>query len=170
MDRPSPEIVDCPQCGAKNFAIDDLCASCHQALTLVILPRPKIRRFGIGTVMTLIAVVAVCLAPVRISPWLSVIATLILVPAFVRTFLVLEGRRLDGRKVPKEAYLGIFMKSFFMVLIIILSSGFAFLTTCSVFPASRPYPAIMQIIAGSIAGLPVFYFSFSRLWPEREWL
>ena len=169
MDRPSPEIVDCPQCGAKNFAIDDLCAACHQGLTLVILPRPKIRRFGLGTVMILIAVIAVCLVPVRMSPWLSLFASIVLVPAFVRTFLVLEGRRLDGRNSRRAEYFEVFMKSFFMVLVIVLCTGFAFLTTCSIVPTSLQYPGILlRIAAGTVAGLSVLYFAGSRLWPERD--
>ena len=169
MVRPSPEIVDCPQCGARNFAIDDICVVCHQDLTLIILPRPKIRRFRLGSMMILIAVIAICLVPVRYSPWLSLIASVVLVPALVRTFLVLENRRLDGRKARREDPFEVFGKSFLLVLLIVwcssISCGFTFIFTHNIF---NQYDFLIRSTAATIVGLCVFYFASTRLWPERD--
>ncbi len=48
MDRPSPELVNCPHCGAINPVIEDACGSCGQPLAIFIGPRPKVRTFTAG--------------------------------------------------------------------------------------------------------------------------
>jgi hypothetical protein len=101
MDRPSPEIVDCPHCGARNLAIDDDCAAGGRGLTLYIGPWAKVRRVGLGSVMMGVAVVAVCLAPVRVTPGLCILLACILLPATTRAILHIEGRK-QGRGAAHE--------------------------------------------------------------------
>lgn len=179
MDRPSPEIVTCPSCDARNFAIDDTCAECGQPLLIVILPRPKVRRVRIGSVMIVVAVVAVCLAPARIAPGASILLALFLVPATIRGLLVLEGRRLDGRRSSGDETAQVFVASFFICAAIICSAGFAFCVTC--FPigmatfnlhpraSGTALPGVFLAFAsGGVAALAVLYYVGKKLWPDRD--
>ena len=96
MDRPSPEIVDCPHCGAGTSRSTTL-AACGRVLTVYIGPRPMVRRVGLGSVMMGVAVVAVCLAPVRVAPGFCILLACILIPATTRAILHIEGRKAEGR-------------------------------------------------------------------------
>ena len=130
MDRPSPEIVDCPHCGARNFAIDDDCAACRRGLTVFIGPRAQVRRVGLGSVMMGVAVVAVCLAPVRVAPGLCILLACILLPATTRAILHVEGRKAEGRPMIVREKIGAFLNSTAITLVILLAASTAFVATC----------------------------------------
>jgi len=173
MDRPSPEIVGCPFCAARNFAIDDVCAECGKPLEIVILPRPTVRHVGLVSVMVVIAVVAVCLAPVRYAPGLSMVLAMFLVPGALRGVLVLERRRLDGGATDGVEVLAVFVKSFFVCFAIALSGWIAFVVIC--FPIGLATMDMgwgsgmfVALGAGAIAALLTLYYVGKNLWPEKD--
>ena len=72
--------VNCPHCGAVNPSFESTCSACSRGLLVYIGPaRALPRRFGIGAIMALVAVIAVGLAMLRAVPVLGV-AWLVLVP------------------------------------------------------------------------------------------
>ncbi len=173
MNRPSPEIVGCPSCGVKNFAIDDVCAECGKSLEIVILPRPTVRHVGLGSVMVVIAVLAVCLAPVRYAPGLSMVLAMFLVPGALRGVLVLERRRLDGRASDGVEVLAVLLRSFFVCFAIALSGWIAFVVFC--FPIGLATMDMgwgsgffVALCAGAIAGLLTLCYVGKKLWPEKD--
>lgn len=175
MERPSPEIVGCPSCGTRNFAIDDRCIQCGAMLEVVILPRPKVRHVGLASVMGVIAAVAICLAPVRFAPGLSILIAAFVVPATIRSVIILERRRLDSRKSSSGEMFAVILSSFFLCAAIVISGLFAFVITC--FPVglgamgmSRNSSGgiIAALLAGAIAGIVTIYYVGKSLWPEKD--
>lgn len=177
MNRPSPELVGCPHCGARNFAIDDSCAACGRSLTVVIGPRPKVRRVNLSTIMILIVVVAVCLAPVRSTPGLSIVLLVILVPPSVRGILMVEERKADGRPMVLQQKIDAFASSCMITTLILLTASVAFFATCLpcgmmiVTPRRvgiSPYGELVAFASGGVAALSVIYFLGRRFWPRKD--
>ena len=176
VKRPSPEIIGCPICGTRNFAIDDRCAQCGSVLEVVIWPRPPVRHIRLGSVMAVIAVVAVCLAPIRVSLGLSIFFAAYLLPATVRGVVVLERRRLDSRTTQAGDVFAVLISSFFVCGAIVTSAAIAFVATC--FPIGAATfdvsggpmgpGMISALVAGTIAGIATLYFVGRKLWPDRE--
>jgi hypothetical protein len=131
MDRPSPLIVNCPHCGARNFAIDTDCAECGRRLTIYIGPKPKVRRVSYGSVMMVIAAVAVCLAPVRAAPGLCILLAALLMPATARSVLHIEGRKADGRPMNVREKFEAYASSTAITTAILLVATGAFVATCA---------------------------------------
>ncbi|MEJ7637325.1 MAG: hypothetical protein WKF75_04865 [Singulisphaera sp.] len=156
MDRPSPEIVDCPHCGARNFAIDDDCVRCRRGLTLFIGPWAKVRRVGLGSVMLVIAVVAICLAPVRVA---GVLHPLRMHPPPGHRACDPPHRGSQGRGRPMivREKIGAFIISTVITFAILVLASTAFVATCradgrcilGTSNMNRPEPGI---IVGCIAG------------------
>jgi uncharacterized OB-fold protein len=131
MDRPSLLIVNCPHCGARNFAIDTDCAECGRGLTIYFGPKPKVRRVSYGSVMMVIAAVAVCLAPVRAAPGLCILLAAILMPATARAVLHIEGRKADGRPMMVREKFEAYASSTAITTAILLVATGAFVATCA---------------------------------------
>jgi hypothetical protein len=173
MDRPSPELVNCPHCGAKNPAIDEACAECGKALTVAIGPRPKVRRIPLWAVMIVIAVVAVCLAPVRVAPGISVVLAVFLLPACVRTIAVIEGRKADGRPMLARETMDVIINSCLITVALVFASSAAFVVTC--FPVGLATVdrlggsgLVVACLAGSVPAIAVLYFLGRRIWPRKD--
>ncbi len=175
MIRPSPEIVHCPSCQARNFAIDENCSQCGKSLTLTIEPAPGIRRFNLRTVMVLIGLIAVCLAPVRVSPGLSLLLVMIFGPASLRTLWAVEGRKADGRPMTFGQSVEKFVASCLITLLIAFSAATAFTVTC--FPiglmSMGPYSGsgammVFAFVAGGAAAISVIYSMGKWLWPRKD--
>lgn len=179
MDRPSPEIVDCPHCGAQNFAIDDVCMSCGRKFTIVIGPIPRVRRVSLGSLMMIIGVIAICLAPVRSAPGISILLAMILVPATTRAVLNIERRKLEGRPMITEEKITAYFDSTVICFGILLAASAAFVVTCV--PTALCYfnqnntiggldrGLTVACIAGAIPALFVVYRLAKTLWPYKRW-
>ena len=174
MDQPSPGLVDCPACGAKNPAIADLCAACGKSLTVVIGPMPKVKHVGIGSVMIVIAVVAVCLVPIRSAPWVSLFQVILFVPASIRGVIALERRRLDGWATPFGQAIGLFLDSFFIVLWIVLATVIGFVVAClligfvTLSMGRGDAGIVTALVAGAIGAPATLYVVGKKLWPVKD--
>ena len=175
MDQPPPELVDCPTCGAKNPAVDNRCAACGKSLTVIIGPRPKMRHVGLGSVMIVIAVLAVCLAPIRFAWPLSLLMAMLFVPATIHGVIALERRRLDGRPTPVGQAIGLFVRSFFLVFWIALATVIGFVATCvpvgiatTMKQRSFEPNLIAACGAGAISGFAALWYVAKKLWPGKD--
>lgn len=177
MDRPSPEIVDCPACGARNFAIDDACARCGATLCVYIGPPPKIRHVSLGSVMIVVGVVAICLAPVRVAPGISLILALILVPGVTRAILHIEGRKVEGRPMDGDEKFTTYLASVSIAVVLLVASSAAFFATCVpvgfvVFATSNGRAETPGFLVAFAVGFVVAGFVLYRLgrtlWPRKD--
>jgi hypothetical protein len=173
MDQSPPELVDCPTCGVKNAVVQNHCSACGKPLAILILPRPKVRRAGLGSVMIFIAVLAVCLAPVRVAPGLTAVMAIVLVPAALRGLIAIERRRLDDRPARAVEAVAILLHSFFIVAAIGISAVTAFCATCIpigffAFGVNSAGAMYVALGVGTITGLLALYFTCKRYWPEKD--
>jgi hypothetical protein len=184
MSIPLPELVHCPHCGAKNPAIEEVCQECGRPLAIVIGPPARIRRLGLGTLMLLIAEVAVCLAVMRELPGLGILMFLILVPAHVRTVVAVARRKADERPMTWEEALGAFVASMGLMVVIGAAAGVAFGTTCfvgfwggaglrSLWPGQGQFEGlgwglVVGGTMGTLAALFVIVVLLRRLWDRKD--
>jgi hypothetical protein len=183
MNAPLPELVNCPHCGVKNPAIEERCQECGRPLAVYIGPPAKVRRFGLGALMLLIAEIAVCLAVLRDLPGLGILMLLILVPAHVRTLVAVARRKADDRPMTRAEMLGVFFGSMALVLLIGVAGGIAFGTTCfagfwggyglrSLLPGasndSLGWGFLIGVSLGSVAAVSVIVLLLRRLWDPKD--
>jgi hypothetical protein len=184
MSIPLPELVDCLNCGAKNPAIEEHCQECGRPLAIVIGPPAKIRRLGLGTLMLLIAEVAVCLAVMRELTGLGVLMLLVLAPAHVRTVVAVARRKADERPMTWEETLAAFVASMGLMVVIGVAAGIAFGMSCfvgfwggaglhSLWPSQGPYEGLAWglfggVALGSLAALFVIVVLLRRLWDRKD--
>lgn len=123
-----PPYVNCPHCGAQNPAAEPRCGSCGQSLTLYIGPVEHFpRRLDLGSLMLLIALVAVCLGITREVPVLGVFLLAVVLPALLRTFVWMRRAEGDGQALIWPEKFGAFAASTGVVWLIVLGTGVAFL-------------------------------------------
>lgn len=123
---PWPELVQCPHCGARNPVVEDRCGSCEKPLAIVIGPPAPLRRFSIGSLMALVALVAVGLALMKASVALGAFFLAWFVPALVRTFHAWARRKADDRPLAGPEVFGEFVISAVVILMIGLAAGSVF--------------------------------------------
>lgn len=176
MDQPQPELVDCPHCGASNFTIYQVCVACKRSLTVVIGPKPRVRQLSLGSVMMIVAVAAICLAPVRVAPGISVVLSLILVPATTRAILHIEGRKADRRPMIVYEKIHAYLGSVAVMVAILLASSAAFVATCTptgyaifaIGQTSLGFGITVACLAGSAPALYVMYRLGKHLLPRKD--
>lgn len=184
MPDRKPRILLCPHCGAENGAEAALCGACHQSLVLVIGPevlsRPPGPRpsFRLGSLMLLIALVAVFLGLVREEPTLGLLF-LIVVPAFVHTLHTAALRRSSGVPMSLLEKLGLFFGSsaatFATLWLVGIASSIVFFGTYLVSvavgaqapPGSAAFrngPVLFGLVLATLVALPVMYWCWQNLW------
>jgi hypothetical protein len=151
-------------------------------MTLVIYEEPVPPRRGrvqasprsvhLGTLMVLIAVVAVCLALLRAAPGLGILLILVLVPASARTVAAVVRRQSRGKRMFWDEKLELFVLSIGIVVVIGIASAAAFLATC--FPSgllltnAAGIPGLIAaVIVGVGAGGYVAFRLIRVLWPYK---
>jgi hypothetical protein len=178
-----PPTVDCPHCREKNPASEDHCASCGKLLAIYIGPAETLpRRLGLGSLMLLVALVALCLVVMREEPALGVFMLLVSVPALIRTFAVVATRKADGRPMVVPEKVGTFAASAGIVWLIGLAAALAFGAVCFVlsvvwmlFTAVSPnglppvffawdWSPVIILPLGGLAALAVIYYLGRILW------
>ena len=127
MDNRKIEWETCRQCGAENWPGRLVCCECGQnpAATLVIGGR-----LSLGSVMLLVALVAVCLSAFRVDVFIGLLLVLVVVPTLVSTVLTTKRRVQAGRPPSLFGKIQIYLVAFGIVLVIELATYFAFFTTC----------------------------------------
>lgn len=184
MERiPFPPYVNCPHCAARNSANGDRCGTCGHPLTLYIGPPEHLpRRLDLGSLMILIALIAVCLGVVREIPVLGVLLLAVTVPALLRTFVWIARVKGDGLPMLWPEKLGAFAASAGIVWLILTGTGaaFAFAFTLGTLagaavqtvlvgsPAGGAIVPFVSVPIGCVgAGLAVF-FLVKVLWPIKD--
>jgi len=136
---PEPtRVVTCPRCRAVNTHGSSQCFLCDRSLVGLhadhstwspasSAPAP-VMSFHLGTMMLVIALIAVGLGVAITQPALAVVLTL---PAIIATcrLVTLRNRVPDGNPSSLR-YVGSFLATFTVVCLVMIASGFAFFMTC----------------------------------------
>lgn len=166
------DVVNCPHCGAENPAREAHCGACSKGLTVYIGPAHNLpRRYGLGSLMLLVATVAVGLGALRGVPVLGVLI-LILVPAsLVRTMAIVSQRAVDGRPMNAEERTGVFFGSIGVMMAVILASFLAFAIVCmpagSMAMGAGGYGMPVALSLAVAAALAVAVWVLRKLWPYK---
>ncbi len=111
---------------------------CAKGLTVYIGPAERLpHRFGVGSLMLLVASVGVGLGLFRALPLLGAVVLLLIPPALVRTMAATSQREGDGRPMSRDERMATFFSSLGITLGVLVCSLLAF--------------AIVMMPAGSIA-------------------
>jgi hypothetical protein len=163
------QTVNCPHCGVDNPASEDACRSCSRSLLIYIGPAHNIpRRFGLGSLMLLVAVVAPGLALLRVEPLLGALILLLLPAAAIRTTAVISQSAYDLRPLRFEQKIQVFFGSIAVMIAILLSSFLAFFATCVPAGAVIGFNALPFAIGlGGVTAIYVAYRMLRHLWPYR---
>ena len=115
-------VFDCPHCEVENPSAESTCRACSKGLVVYIGPVHLVpRRFGLGPLMLLIAVLAVGFGLLRLAPGLGVPALLILTPAVIRLTAVTSQRAEDGRPMRAEEKCLLFITSVEVMIVTLFS-------------------------------------------------
>ena len=166
------DVVNCPHCWAANPAREAHCASCSKELTLYIGPAHNLpRRYGLGSLMILVASVALGLGALRGVPVLGVLI-LVLVPAsLVRMMAIVAQRDVDGRPMNTDESMGVFFGSIGVMMAVILASFLAFAIVCmpagSMAMGAGGYGMPVALSLAGAAALAVAVWVLRKLWPYK---
>lgn len=183
MENAEPRMVVCPSCGGENLARFDRCFLCDQPLFAgtagaenpwaapAVELKPSSTTFTLGSLMLVIALIAVCLGVLVEIPGLGVVLLLVSTPALIRTLVAVSRSKAAGRPIGGWDKVVLFAGSLWVVALIWLGSLIAFVATC--FPlgfalAQVDLNAILLAIGAGIlvAGTAGFYL-IRKLWPRR---
>lgn len=165
-------VVNCPHCGAENPAREAVCSACSKGLTLYIGPTQNLpRRFGLGSLMVLVATVALGLGALRGVPLLGVLILVLIPPALVRTMAVTSQREADERPMTVDERMGVFFGSIGVILATVLSAFLAFAVVCvpagsMMMGAGGQWMPIALALAGA-AAVGAAWWVLRKLWPYR---
>ncbi len=114
------------------------------------------RTFRIGTMMALIAVIALCLAAFAAGTGQGIIALFALGPATIRTLFVSAGREAEGRPMTLGEQVGTFCFTILSLFAIVISAGIGFFATC--FPVGmisngNPVSLFIGVIGAIVAAV-----------------
>jgi hypothetical protein len=136
-------------------------------------PPPVKGRFTLGSLMLVIALVAVCLGVLREVPGLGVILILVATPALARTLGAASHRKRVGRPMTAVEKVEAFVASVGVVTAIGVSALIAFVATCVpvgfvTLSASFEAGLILAVVVGLVAAVAVGVPMIRRLWPRRD--
>ncbi len=171
--QPRPrQVVNCPHCSAVNPSQESLCRACSRDLTVYIGPAERLpRRFGVGSLMILVACVGIGLGFFRAVPLLGG-AILVLVPAaLVRTMAAMSQRAGDGRPMSGDERVSTFFNSIGVMLAVAIAAfiGFGLVMVLVGTAAANAAGMGMRVpigIAGTV-GLVAGGLLMRRLWPYK---
>jgi hypothetical protein len=165
-------VVNCPHCGAENPAREAYCCQCSKGLTLYIGPAQHLpRRFGVGSLMVLVASIAVGLGALRGAPLLGVLILLLIPPAVIRTTAVTSQRTADERPMSVDERMGVFFGSIGVILATLLSGFLAFAIVCipvgSMTMGGGSYGMAVAVSLAGLAALAAGIWVLRKLWPYK---
>ena len=172
MEVRSHEKVNCPHCGILNPATENTCQRCLKRLTIYIGPASSLpRRLGLGTLMTLVAVMAIGFGLFRIVPALGVLFLYLFTPATIRTLGVISQRDVDNQPLTAKEQVYVFFSSLELMIATLLGFFITFLLVT--FPVSsfvvnsNGYGYVLILLVSSSFGLVVVCLIFHRFWHYR---
>ncbi len=125
--------MTCPQCQAVNLEGQAVCSHCRKSLVhaepeCAPLQKAAAPSFQIGSLMLLIALIAVLLAVWRFAPGLGVFLLIPTGVGLARTLI--EAQRAGDRRMTLFWHVGVFLAAFSITIAIFFASGVAFFLTC----------------------------------------
>ncbi len=165
--------VNCPHCGEENSSAGVRCSSCSKALTIYIgEARSLPRRFGLGPLMVLVAVIALGLGVLREVPLAGVAILVLLTPAVVRTTAIVNQYALDHRPLSFHDRLATLVGSVGVMIAVIGTSLLSFAATgmlaLVVLHGFASYGFQIALIFSGTVALLAGYLTARRLWPRRD--
>jgi hypothetical protein len=180
---PPPRRRDCPHCGANCWTDEETCWHCARKFAGP-PARPRFIQFSLGTLLLVMAALAVAMGSIRSFPLLSVLLLLWILPSILHTYLAC---RLLRRRVPPVDFherldrFGLALVYVCLALLAALAAGWVAMATLWAVlprnPALRPpagpaeefLPAIIGIAVAcaSLAGGWLFWITLPRQ-PERS--
>ncbi len=171
MRFPKPVNVNCPACGAPNPSNEEYCSACRHTLTVYIGPaRVMPGTYSVGSLMLIVAVVALGTAAARVNVVLGVEMLLVSVPATFRVITVTAQKREDSMPFSFTDQAYVFITSLMMLMLVFLCAGLAWGMTLMLavnFVPSTPVGAAVAVSVSAPVGLFVAYLLLKRTWPYR---
>ena len=166
------EFVNCPHCGAVNLSTESRCESCSKGLTIYIGPSQGLpRRFGVGSLMLLVAAIALGCAALRGAPLFGVLILILIPPALVRTMAVVSQRTTDERPMLLDETMGVFFGSIGVMMAVLLASFIAFAIVCmpvgSMTMNAGVYGMALALALSGTVALAVAVLVLRKLWPYK---
>lgn len=93
-------------------------------------PTSEPPQFGVAMLIGMIAVVAVCLALMRVSPGLGILAFIVSAPAMVRAARLVKQRTKAGAMLGFGDRVAATLGSYMVMILVLVSGGAAFYGTC----------------------------------------
>lgn len=181
----------CPECGAPVGAVEQNCWLCNRSggsgqepiSPVTVMARRKVS-FSLGSLMTAMTLICVCLGLFGIAPGLGIGFASVVMPAFIRTARGAARRRVEGQPMDISEKMVTFGGSVGVVTVIGVAAGVTFCATCSaggwaiilgmevLFPRSY-YDGLLigfgtGVVLGCIAGGYVGYRLLRKLWPQND--
>ena len=88
--------------------------------------------FGLSSLLLSMTLIAICLGLFAVAPGLGILMAVCALPAFIRTWMVVQRRKQQGRPVAPEAKIGLYLGSFGVTLIVAVVTIVAALGACIV--------------------------------------
>ena len=165
-------VVHCPHCGAANPATASRCEACSRGLIVYIGPAQRLpRRFGLGSLMALVASIGVGLGLFRAVPLLGAMILVLIPAALVRAMAASSQRSADERPMSADEWTATFVNSIGVTLAVLVSAILAFVIVAM--PAgsmamgggryAMPIALSLACLAGAATGLWVL----RKLWPYK---
>ena len=133
-------------------------------------------QFSVSTMLLVTTLVAVCVALFAAAPGLGILLSIIAVPPFIRTLMLVRRRKVKGQEVSPAAKVGLYLGSLGVTLVITYVTLFAsILTFClscvGIFAVSggsgeQGAFLIATIMSLAVAGLILWAFSS---WVRHRW-
>ena len=133
-------------------------------------------QFSVSTMLLVTTLVAVCVALFAAAPGLGILLSIIAVPPFIRTLMLVRRRKVKGQEVSTAAKVGLYLGSLGVTLVItyvtLIASLLTFCLSCmGVFAAGGGNNetgafAVAILLSLAIAGLLVWAFS---KWVRYRW-
>ncbi len=169
--QPRPrQVVNCPHCAAVNPSHESLCRACARELTVYIGPAERLpHRFGVGSLMMLVASVGVGLGFLRAAPVVGAVILLVVPPALVRTMAAVSQRAGDGRPMTGDESMSTVFQSLGRMLAVVVASFLAFVLVAmpagSMAMGTGRSGMMIAVGAAVTAGGVAGWLLLRRLWP-----
>ncbi len=166
------EVVNCPHCGAENPSTEGRCGACSKGLIVYIGPAQQLpKRFGVGSLMVLVASIALGLSALRGAPLLGVLILILVPPSVVRTVAVISQRSADERPMVLDETMGVFFGSIGVMMAVLLASFLAFAIVCmpagSMAMGAGGYGMPVALSVAGAAALGMAIWVLRKLWPYK---
>ena len=173
MEPGSGPSVNCPSCGEANPAAEERCHACSRLLTIYIGPTKTLpTKFGLGSLMVLVAAVGLGLGVLRVSPVVGILFLILVIPAMIRTSGVASQRTEDERSTSFEDVFTIFLTSLGLMIVVLIFTLLPFLgiffTLALSFWDGGTYGKVAAVGISGVMALSIGWMILKRFWRYRD--